>query len=438
MDYRESLAYLEQIQEDGAKFSLDNIQVIIDHFPYDLQKISFVQVGGTNGKGSTSHGIASVLVEGGYRVGLFTSPHLFDLRERIALNRDWISKEAFAECLTQVMDLTTELILSGIIPTKPSFFEHMLLTALIFFSREQVDFAVLEVGLGGRLDATTTIKPVLSIITNVSYDHMKILGKNLKTIAAEKAGIVKPGVPLICACSSRSTGFRIIRQRCQETEAPFEAVFSDRYRLALERENDNNPVYTYSTPETVFRFTPGMNGRHQATNSATVIRSAELLNSIGKTTLSKEAILSGIMKCRVPGRMEWFSTKPPVLVDGGHNVPGINALVTYLDDIALKNITLVFGVLRDKQYTRMIKTLLPFVKRVILTDPLSHRAKPAAQLRRLFSSVTVSIQLDHAAALREAFSYDEPILITGSLYLIGYMREKIELMVQQSSMEVPS
>lgn len=438
MDYRESLAYLGQIQEDGAKFSLDNIQVVIDHFPFDLRKISFVQVGGTNGKGSTSHGIASVLLEGGYRVGLFTSPHLFDLRERIALNGEWISPQDFADCLTQVRELTDLLLGRRIIPTKPSFFEHMLLTALVFFCQKQVDFAVLEVGLGGRLDATTAIPPVLSVITNVSYDHMKILGNNLKSIAAEKAGIVKPGVPLVCACQARSTGYRVIRQRCLDKGAPFEAVFSREHRLSPLEQTGENPLFCYHTPSAEYRFTPGMNGRHQALNAATIIRSAEVLNSSGKAVLPRETVLSGIARYRVPGRMEWFGTKPPILIDGGHNVPGIKALTAYLDDLRLRNVTLVFGVLRDKQYARMIRLLLPYIGRVILIDPLSHRAKPAAQLLRFFPSVPVSLPADHEAGLREALSHEEPILITGSLYLIGYMREKIELLMQHSSMEVPS
>ncbi len=438
MDYSESLAYLGQIQEDGAKFSLDKVQTIIDIFPFDLRKIRFIQVGGTNGKGSTSHGIASVLTEGGYRVGLFTSPHLFDLRERIAVNREWISQAAFANCLTQVKDLTSELLHQSLLPSKPSFFEHMLLAALFFFHQEKADFAVLEVGLGGRLDATTAISPVLSVITNVNYDHMKILGHTLAAIAAEKAGIIKTGIPLVCACSPKTAGYRVIRQRCIEKHAPFEPVYTKHHRLVPQDKTDKRPAFRYITKESDYHFSPGMNGHHQGINAATVIRAAEVLNNIGLTQLSPDTIRSGIEKNSVPGRMEWFDTKPPILIDGGHNAAGMNALGRYLSSMHLKDMTLIFGVLKDKQYRRMIKEILPYIKKAILTEPLSHRAKPAAQLRRFFAPLEASVQLDYDKALKEALSHPEPILITGSLYLIGYLRDRIETMLQHSSMEVPS
>lgn len=438
MDYSESLAYLEQIQEEGAKFSLDNIQIIIDDFPFDLQTINFIQVGGTNGKGSTSHGIATVLSEGGYRVGLFTSPHLLDVRERIEINKKLISQNDFASCLTQVKDLTDNLLKRGIIPNKPSYFETILLIALLHFYREKTDFAVLEVGLGGRLDATSAIKPVLSVITNVNYDHMKILGNKLSDIAAEKAGIVKSGVPLVCACKPKTAGFRVIKQHCSDLQAPFIPVFAKPNHLTIHMNSDNRPFFNYSTSQTSYCFSPGMNGQHQVYNSATCICTAEILNRQGLTQLSKDVILSGITKTHVPGRMEWFKTNPPILIDGGHNLAGVKALASYLCDINMKDMTLIFGVLKDKQYQKMINEIKPFVKRVILTEPKSHRAKPARQLQRFFSPISTSLQLDYLKALDEALSYSEPILITGSLYLIGYLRDKIETVLQHSSMEVPS
>lgn len=438
MDYSESLAYLGQIQEDGAKFSLDNIQIIINHFPFDLRKINFVQVGGTNGKGSTSHGIASVLREGGYQVGLFTSPHLFDLRERIALNKEWISREAFARSLTCVRELTTRLLSSQTIPTKPSFFEHMLLTALFFFHEQNVDFAVLEVGLGGRLDATTAIKPVLSVITNVNHDHMKILGSSLDAIAREKAGIIKNGVPLVCACPPKTAGYRVIRSRCLELDAPFEAVFGRTGHLNTDQECGGTPVYRYKTAFGEYAFGLSMNGRHQALNAATIIRAAEVLNALGITCLSEKHILDGLRKNQVPGRLEWFDTNPPILIDGGHNVAGMKSLAGYLEERNQKNFTLIFGVLKDKQYRRMIREIRPYIKRVILTEPQSHRAKKAVQLRPLFAPLPVSVQTDYDQALSDAISHAEPILITGSLYLIGGMRDKIETIQQHTHMEVPS
>ncbi len=436
MDYSESLAYLGQIQEDGAKFSLENIQIVIDHFPFDLRKIAFIQVGGTNGKGSTAHGIASVLEQGGHRVGLFTSPHLFDPRERIAINKEWIPQAAFAQCLSMVRELTSDLEQKKLIPAKPSFFEHMLLVALFYFQHEQVDCAVLEVGLGGRLDATTAIRPCLTVITNVNYDHMKILGSTLSEIAQEKAGIIKAAVPMVCACKPGTAGYRIIRQRCLDLGAPFEPVFSGQNRLMTEDGSATRPSYRYISAGTEYRFTPGMNGRHQSDNAATIIRAAEILNRLGISKLDKEAIVSGIRKNQVPGRLEWFASKPPILIDGGHNKAGIKSLAAYLSDMGLKELTLVFGVLKDKQYRGMIREILPYARRVILTDPLSHRTKPAAQLSRYFAPLPVTVQPDPEKALHLALAHSDPILITGSLYLIGFIRDRILAMLHHTSMEV--
>jgi dihydrofolate synthase/folylpolyglutamate synthase len=438
MDYTESLAYLGKIQEDGAKFSLDKIQIIIEHLPFDLRKIGFIQVGGTNGKGSTSHGISAVLSRGGYRVGLFTSPHLFDLRERIALGKEWISQSAFATCMTQVARLVDDLTSRGIIPTRPSFFEHMLLTALTFFHQEKVDFAVLEVGLGGRLDATTAIKPLVSVITNVNYDHLKILGRTLSAIAAEKAGIIKPGIPVVCACQPKTAGYRVIKTRAGELSAPFEPVFSPLHQLSLPLHAARSPVFTYSTPEAVHRFTPGMPGQHQGHNAAAIIRTVQVLNRLGITNIDQSAIEQGIADNRVPGRLEWFNTHPPILIDGGHNAAGIRSLTAYLKEVGLGDLTLVFGVLKDKQYRSMIREILPFTGRVILTEPQSHRAISAHAIAPLFSPLKPLIIPDYQEALEKAIAAEKTVLITGSLYLIGEMRDRILTRLQHSSMEVPS
>lgn len=438
MDYSESLAYLGHIQEDGAKFSLDNIQVIIDHFPFDLRKIGFIQVGGTNGKGSTSHGITAVLTRSGYRVGLFTSPHLFDLRERIAIGHDWISREAFATCITQVAHLIDDLVREQVIPIRPSFFEHMLLTALFYFYQEKVDFAVLEVGLGGRLDATTTITPLVSVITNVNYDHLKILGSTLGAIASEKAGIIKTDIPVVCGCMPRTAGHRVIRSKAREMKAPFEPVFSPRHRLTSLQIQGSIPVFCYTTPSGEYHFTPGMPGRHQGQNAAAIIRTIETLIQLGKVRVHHEAILQGIAENHVPGRLEWMDTQPPILIDGGHNAAGMKSLSAYLREMELYDLTLIFGVLRDKQYRRMIREILPFVGRVILTEPKSHRTISSQAISPLFSPLHPVIENDYQEALGHALSLDRPVLITGSLYLIGEMRDRILNRLQHSSMEVPS
>ena len=420
MNFKEALIYLDQVREKGTKLALDNIQKIIDNLPLSLDNIKFIQVAGTNGKGSTSHYLSSILKESGFRAGMFTSPHLQDIRERITINKEWISKQDFADSLQSVKKISEELLRNKIIEETPTYFEHMLLTSLFYFSNNKVDFAIMEVGLGGRLDATSTLSPVISVITNISYDHTKTLGKNLTLIATEKAGIIKEGVPVICGCRTNTVANRTIKKIAEKKSAPFYNTLDKGNNISFVQESEYYNS-TYSSDKQEYNFRVFMNGNHQVDNAATSIKTIEVLRTQG-IDIQDNAIISGIEKNSVPGRIETFNIKRGIILDGGHNEESIKALSGYLKERQKKDLTLIFGVLRDKKYKKMIKYLEPFVKNIIITEPISPRALPAEKLEKAFSENSTSVQKNLRSALEEAFKFNKEILITGSLYLAGEMR----------------
>jgi dihydrofolate synthase/folylpolyglutamate synthase len=423
MNYSQSLLYLEKIQEKIVKLTLSNIKKAINHLPFSIKNINFIQVAGTNGKGSTSHFITSILQAAGFRVGLFTSPHLQDIRERITINKQWITEAEFAESLTAVKGMCEDLDKKKLIDNIPTFFETLFLLAIHYFYRNKVDFAVFEVGLGGRLDATSTITPRVSVITNISYDHTKTLGKRIRDIAVEKAGIIKKNIPVICGCQRKSISRKIIREISKKRNAPFHDVLVSEKSLQIE-EKPQGYRCTFVTELNRYQFEIHLNGKHQVMNAATAIRTIEILKTRG-FHISSEAITEGVEKNFVPGRIEIINTFPQIILDGGHNVAGIASLVQFLDQKHIKDLTLIFGVLGDKNYRKMISLLMPYIGRVVITEPLSDRALPAEKLIKFFNQKETRVMKNIRDALETAKTWAGNILVTGSLYLVGEMRNII-------------
>ena len=425
MNFNDALDYLNKIRELGTKLSLDNIQKIVNNFPYSLSKIKFIQVAGTNGKGSTSHFITSILMENGYKTGLFTSPHLEDIRERITINKKWISEEEFTESIFNVKKITEALLKEKRIDNIPTFFEHILLLSLDYFYRNKVDFVVLEVGLGGRLDATSTIIPEVHVITNISYDHTKTLGKRIKDISMEKAGIIKNNVPVICGCLPKTRSRSIIKDITKKKNSDFYFVVDKRNSIDFSLKKDYYEV-RYKTDKNLFDYKLRMNGRHQIMNSATAVKVAEVLGLKG-FDLKKELIEKGIEKNFVRGRIEYFRKSPYIIIDTGHNVSGIQVLSDFLKEKYHKDLTLVFGVLKDKKYKKMIELLDPYVKNYILTTPLSNRAVKSCVLKDKIKNVAKGKQINCVDNYEEivelAKKSQSDILITGSFYMAGKIRK---------------
>ncbi|HLP59048.1 MAG TPA: folylpolyglutamate synthase/dihydrofolate synthase family protein [Candidatus Deferrimicrobium sp.] len=428
MDYQEVLAYLGKIDEyKSMNLALANPAEIIRHFPFPLDHIFFIQVAGTNGKGSTAHFLASVLQSAGYKVGLFTSPHIHEVRERIKVDNRMISPGDFAYCIQEIKDLAEQLVQKRMITDTPTYFEYTFLASLYYFYREKVTVAILEAGLGGRLDATSTITPTLSVITNISHDHTSILGQRIKDIAAEKAGIIKKGVPVICACNVHSVAHAVIKNKARELNAPFYNVIDSQNHLSIE-ELDTGYRCRYITGSNRgganYNFEVRMNGKHQTRNAATAVKAIQILET-GGLALTPEAIHAGIKNTRVPARIEIIGN---IILDGSHNVGSIKALSDFLVQKKKQRLTLIFGVLADKNYRQMTRLLLPFIENVIITEPISRRALPAEKLAALFNKWGVSnvlVQKDFKNALATAQKWHAEILVTGSFYLVGEIRHII-------------
>lgn len=425
------LIYLKEIEAGGIHPGLDNTRQILKHFPHffkdfeiDLPQVCVIQVAGTNGKGSTAYFLASILQTAGYKVGLFTSPHLHDIRERISINKQWISSEDFSTGLWSIKGLAEELLKSGHINHMPSFFEYIFLTAIHYFSREKVEFIILEVGLGGRWDATSTITPEVTAITTIARDHTMILGKRLGQIAGEKAGIIKKGVPVVCGCRVGSIAHRVIKNTAAQAQAPFFNVIDTKNHLEI---LDNHTYQcSYTTESGDYTFDVRLNGVHQPFNAAVAIKVIQVLNNNNKSVyVSKKSICDGISDTFIPARIETLDTSPQVILDGSHNVQSTAALTHFLKEKQKNRLTLVFGVLADKNYQRMIALLLPYIHSVILTEPISKRALPVQKMLKLFKDKVVLVRKNPGEAYRSARQFKDDILITGSFYLVGAMRKII-------------
>jgi len=414
---------------------LENTRDIIKYFPINLNSIRFIQVAGTNGKGSTAYFLASMLQTTHSPVGLFTSPHLYDVCERIIIDNQWIPKTDFTQVIWTVKQRTEELLADGKVRRMPTYFEMLFIAAIYYFHQQQVKIAVLEVGLGGRLDATTVITPEVAVITTISRDHTAILGKRLAEIAREKGGIIKDTIPVVCGCPQNSLSHREIKKIARQHHAPFYNVLDENHHLEVQT-GPNSSIYhcTYTTDITQYQFQVEMSGEHQAKNAAVALKTMEIFNQSQPNDHAEdisqpkaELWVQAIARTRIPGRIEEIPGHPPVILDGGHNIESISALTRYLATRNLRPLTLVFGVLADKNYRKMTHLLLPFVDYVILTQPQSPRALPPKQLVPLFKTIIANVRVEPniVEAYHTAKRLSHHILVTGSFYLVGAMRQII-------------
>jgi len=420
MRYAAALAYLETIQGETCKLSLENIQRVIDRAPFAAGAVRFVQVAGTNGKGSVCHFIAAILGCAGQRVGLFTSPHIEDVRERIRVDGRPLSRAEFARSVGAVSALAERLRDANEIASLPTFFETLFLAALHHFARVKVDWAVLEVGLGGRLDATSTVRPEVTVITSIALDHMNVLGTTLAAIAAEKAGIARAGVPLVCGCPPRSVASRVIRAMARRRRAPLLEVFAAPRRLDIENTGRGYSC-RYAVNSHEYRFRVPQRGRHQAVNAAIAVAAVDALVERG-WKIGASAVRCGTRSMFIPARLERLAGRPAIILDGAHNSAGVRALVEYLREENLRGFTLVFGVLQDKAYPAMARQLAPLAGSVVLTEPVSARALAPEKLRRYFPGRECRVERDPARALEVAKIFKRTIIVCGSLYLVGAVR----------------
>jgi dihydrofolate synthase / folylpolyglutamate synthase len=413
----------------GRKFDLEAIRAILAALGNPERRYPTAIVAGTNGKGSTCAMLASILQRAGYRTGLYSSPHLIRVNERIRINSQEISDDEFAAAFTAVHHVVEKLIAAGVLPHHPSFFEYLSAVAFQHFAQAEVDFAVLEVGMGGRLDATNVTDACVAVITNVDLDHQEFLGNTLTAIAAEKAGVIKPGGLVVSGCEHPEVR-EVIRQKCHEAGvqlietggiAAARNLFhlDGRHSFDLQMDGLNLPVVSLQIP-----------GSFQVKNAVTAATAAWQLARAG-FRVPAEAIREGLQAAAWPGRLEIIRQRPLIVLDGAHNPAAAREVAEFLRrHFEGRTLRLVYASMRDKDIGEISSILFPPAHAVYLTRPgLDRAALPEAILEAAVAVPRQTvIEPDPVRALEQAVFSSLPediVLVAGSLFLVGAVKKAI-------------
>ena len=414
---------------NGRKFDLDAIRAILAAIGNPERRYSTAIVAGTNGKGSTSAMLAAILERAGYRTGLYTSPHLIRVNERIRINGRELSDDEFAAAFTAVHNAVEKLVAAQVLPHRPSFFEYLTAVAFQHFARAAVDFAVLEVGMGGRLDATNVTDASVAVITNVDLDHQEFLGNTLAAIAAEKAGVIKPGRPVISGCEHPEVR-EVVRQKCREAGvelietggiAAARNLFHLDGRYGFDLQMDSGDLAGISLQ---------MAGRFQVKNAVIAATAATRLDRAG-FNVPPEAIREGLQAASWPGRLEIIRQRPLILLDGAHNPAAAREVAEFVQGhLNGRRLRLVYATMRDKAIAEISSILFPLAEAVYLTRPaLDRAALPEAILGAAVAAPRQTIiEPDPARALEQAVEASLPgdvVLVAGSLFLVGAIKQAI-------------
>jgi dihydrofolate synthase / folylpolyglutamate synthase len=435
MDYNNAWQFLDGLQFFKIKLGLDSMSRFLDDLGQPQRRLKFIHVAGTNGKGSVSATLQAVLSRAGLQVGLYTSPHLSSVRERFRINDQYISSREFAEHATEIHD-----ILQG---RQITYFEFTTALALLWFARRQVDLVILEVGMGGRLDATNVIIPLVSVITNVSMDHEAYLGTTLEAVAREKAGIIKQEVPVVAGVAD-DAGRVVVTATCRERQAPLYLCGRD-FRVAPA----GGRLWHYhgiSAGHVLEGIEYRLLGEHQMANGALVLATLEILAAAGYP-VTTAAIRAGMRQVIWPGRLEYAELRRPdsgnaaeapalagsrwrLLLDGAHNPAGVETLAGALDtDFTYRHLILVWGSMADKDLAPMLAKVAPRCHRLIFTRPEGERAAEPRMLLDLLPesdrdrAECVPVIRDAVSRARDLAGAEDLVCIAGSLYLVGAVRK---------------
>ena len=399
-EYAQTLARLQALGRFGVRMGLERVTAALEALGQPHHRFATVHVAGTNGKGSTAAMLESCLRASDVRTGLFTSPHLCRFTERVRLDGREVSRR-------DVVRLAAEALgQEGL-----TFFEVVTVMALTHFARSKVDLAVVEAGMGGRLDATNVVRPEVCVLTHIGLDHTEVLGPDLESVARDKAGIIKPGVPLVSAPAPTPEVGEIVRRRCEEVGAPLLVLGRD-----FHLESSGGAMAFGMGQWRLEGLIAGLHGEHQRQNAALCMAAVGCLRQGGRA-IPGDMIRRGLAGVRWPGRMEWIDEDH--LLDGAHNPDGAEALARSLEETG-KRFCLVFGALEPGPTRPVVEALLPYADRIIFTRPQSPRAVDPISLAAAFPGSEVAPDL--AAALDLNTGDPRPRLVTGSLYLVGEAR----------------
>ncbi len=410
--YEEELSRLYSLEKYGIKFGLSKTSNLLRAFGDPHRGQRYIHIAGTNGKGSVGAMLESILLESGRTVGFYTSPHLVSFTERLRINKVGIDRDQAAELIHEVCRVTDKR-------EPPTFFEMTTAMALIYFARSKVDIGIIEVGMGGRLDATNIITPIISVVTNIEFDHSQFLGNTIIDIAREKGGIIKPGIDMVTAASQGSVK-KLFQSLCEERGAPCWRLGHDaRYRRLA-----SGLLGYYGLSERYKDLALGLKGRFQHRNAALCLLALEILKEKG-IAVSEENVRLGLADPLWPGRLEIVSSRPPIVLDGAHNISAMRSLADSIKrDFDFKNLVLVVGIMADKAISRILREILPLASRVIFTRPAYYRAAEPQRLLKAAEELgwCGEVRTPLSAAIERARKLADErdlILITGSLFTVG-------------------
>jgi dihydrofolate synthase/folylpolyglutamate synthase len=423
MNYKEALNYIHSTYKFGSKLGLENIKGLLRLLGNPHECFPVIHVGGTNGKGSVTSMLTHVLQEAGYRVGMFISPYLERFTERVQVNLEEIPPEDLGRITGRVKEKVDEMLKEG--KNHPTEFEIITAIGFVYFAERQVDYAVVEVGLGGRLDSTNVVDPLISTITSISYDHMGILGNTLAEIAYEKAGIIKPNRPVV-TYPQHKQAMDVIRRVASERNSPLFVVNEE--GIVVHYSHIGRQVFDYTFNRFQYpNMTIRLTGRHQVLNAATALTALTVLKSQG-VPMTETSIYRGMERATWPGRIEVLQKNPYIILDGAHNASGASALRYALEEYFVeKPITMVIGILKDKEVKTILEELCPLANSVIVTKPDSHRAMEPYELAEMVDGYCPNVVIENCVdrAVKLGLSQadkDGVLLFTGSLYLVGRVR----------------
>lgn len=431
MKYEEAMKYITEVGNFGSNYGLERTYKLLEHLGNPERDLKLIHIAGTNGKGSTTSMITEILMGEGYKVGMYTSPFIEEFEERIQINRNNIPKESLAILMDEIKVAVDKVIEAGY--NHPTEFEIITVLMLLYFKKENIDFGVIEVGLGGTLDSTNVIKPIIQVITSISFDHTNLLGNTLEKIAREKAGIIKKGIPTIIYPQQEEV-LKVIKNKCFEMDS--ELYIANNENLKFKNIVNLDKPYQLLKYNNEIDILLPLLGEHQIINLSVAMQAIEVLNNKNIIDISIANIVKSIKNVSWKGRLEVLSNNPYVVIDGAHNIQGIKTLSRNIKNyFKYENLYLILGILADKDVEEMIKIITPMAKKVYSVTPNSIRGELAESLKDEVSKFNKNCKAfdkyeeAYLEALNDA-SEKDLILASGSLYMIGDMRKIIRKISQ--------
>lgn len=426
MKDKETLLYIDKLKRYGQNYGLDRTKRLLELLGNPEKNLKLIHIAGTNGKGSTSAILGKVLEEEGLKIGYFNSPHLEDLEESIRINNENISEEELVNLFNEIKPFVDKVIDEGY--NHPTEFE--VLTCIMFkhLYNENVDFGVVEVGLGGRLDSTNVITPILSLITSISLDHTNILGNTLREIAYEKSGIIKENVPVVSAIQEEEVLLEI-EKKAKEKNTPLYLIKNSDFKLIdiINEEKIYQKVnINFENFDLTLKFP--LLGEHQLINLTLALKAVYVLKKEGYIKINEDKILNAIKNVSWNGRFEIINNNPKVIIDAAHNLKGIEALKDTIDKYCKYNkLYLLLGILKDKEVDKMVETIAPIADKIYTLTPNSIRAMEGEDLRKIVIKYNKNVENleNYHNTIKEVLSFakkDDLVIIAGSIYLIGDIR----------------